>query len=401
MATIRAVNRPVVESHSYDFASLETRFVLACLRSMWDGQALSEAYRLSRADEFSWVDVIALVQAERIAPLLYRTVCQQNWLPADLLQELRRDYILTAGRNTLLFQELENIILLLAKTGLSVIPLKGAALVDTVYGTVAVRPMFDIDILVRASQAGAAVALLEQGGYVRVMVEPRTGTLLDYENEITLVQTGDTAFPVELHWSLIDSPYYQRVLDMEWFWQTSVPAHIGQSATRFLGVEATLLHLCAHLVLHHRGNGLLWLHDVAALLHENQDRIDWETVVHQADAFGLTSALRSVLSLVQAHWQAPLPEKLLVQLAALPISGYEERALTLAETPPDAVAQRFVQDVVSLPTWRQRGDFIVRNLFPSPEYMRWRYAIVRRWQIPFYYPYRWFLGLASAWRNHE
>jgi hypothetical protein len=368
---------------------------------MWEANSLSEAFRITQIDGFSWAEVSAQAQAERIAPLLYRAVRKERWFPAGLLQELRRDYILTAGRNTLIFQELERIVVLLTSAGLSVIPLKGAALIDSVYGTVALRPMFDLDILVRAQQASAAVMLLERHGYARAVAEPRMGTLLDYENEVTLVKTDDIEVPVELHWSLIDSPYYQRVLDMDWFWQTAVPARIGQAAAYSLSVEATLLHLCAHLVLHHRGVGLLWLHDVAALLHQSQHCIDWEVVVQRADSFGLKSALRSVLELVHTHWRTPLPEGLLARLAALPIDEHEERALALAETPPEAVAQRFVQDVVGLPTWRQRGDFILANLFPSPEYMRWRYAISRHWLTPFYYPYRWFLGLISALRIHD
>ncbi len=401
MAANRVVRHFSPETQPYDLGAPTTQFVLACLRAQWDADSLAAASRLAQADDFSWDQVRALVQAERIAPLLYRAVCGQDWFPDDLLQECRGDYILTATRNTLLLQELEHIISLLTNAGLPVIPLKGAALVNTVYSTVAVRPMFDLDILVETQRAGAVIGLLEQWGYTRVAAEPRTGTMLDYENEVTLVKNGAAMLPLEVHWSLIDSPYYQRVLDMEWFWETSLLAQIGRSPARFLSVEATLLHLCAHLALHHRGVGLLWLHDVAALIQANSHRIDWATVVRQTERFGLAAAVRSALMQVHVYWHTPLPEIVLTQLAALPINEHEARALALATTPPDAVAQRFVQDIVGLSTWRQRGDFVMRNLFPSPEYMRWRYAIAHGWQTPFYYPYRWFLGIVSALRNHE
>lgn len=384
-----------------EFDTATARFALACLRSFWEEEALAEARDAARQPDFSWDEVRKLADQERIGPLLYEAVRGRAVVPDGLEREWQVAQRITAARNTLLLAELERAIAKLADAEIPVIPLKGAALIDTLYGNAALRPMLDLDMLVRQEQAQHATDLLVQLGYTPAVVEPHKGALLDYENEIMLVKTSGPQFLLELHWSLIDSPYYQRQIDMRWFWETARGARVGRTATHVLGIEAMLLHLCAHCALHHSGQGLLWLHDIAALLHANQASIEWERVLERARSFGLLLSLGAVLPTVIEHWRAPAPAAFLSELAAMPVADDEQQAFVLAVTPSTAVAQRFFHDMAGLPNWRGRVRFAWQNLFPSPEYIRWRYGVENRWLIPLYYPYRWLIGIASALQAKE
>ena len=384
-----------------EFDTATARFALACLRTFWEEEALGEARNVARQPGFSWDELRKLADQERIGPLLYEAVRGRAVVPVELERGWQVAQRITAARNTLLLAELERAITQLADAQIPVIPLKGAALIDTLYGNAALRPMLDLDILVRQEQAQHATDLLVQLGYTVAVVEPQKGALLDYENEIMLVKTSGPQFLLEVHWSLIDSPYYQRQIDMLWFWESARSARLGRTATHVLGAEAMLLHLCAHCALHHSGQGLLWLHDIAALLYACAASMKWDLVLERARSFGLLLSLGAVLPIVVEHWHAPVPPAFLADLAATPVADEEQQAFVQAATPSSAVARRFFHDMAGLPNWRGRVRFAWQNLFPAPGYMRWRYGIQNQWLLPLYYPYRWLIGIASAFQAKE
>jgi hypothetical protein len=386
---------------SFEFDTPSALFALACLRSFWEADALDAAQNVVRQADFSWDDLRVMAEQERIAPLLYEAVRGRSLLPEWLERDWQVAQRITAARNTLLLAELERAIAHLAAADIAAIPLKGSALIETLYGNAALRPMLDLDVLVRQEQAQLATELLVQLGYVAAVVEPHRGALLDYENEVMLIKTNGPQFLLEMHWSLIDSPYYQRQLDMHWFWETTRPAQVGHTPALVLSDDAMLLHLCAHCALHHSGQGLLWLHDIAALVQAKGRQMDWNSILQRAREFGLVLSLNAVLPIVAEHWRAPAPAEFLAQLAASPVSQAEQQAFSLAATPSTAVAQRFFHDMAGLPNWRGRVRFAWQNLFPTPEYMRWRYGIQNQWLLPLYYPYRWLIGIASVLQTKE
>ncbi len=305
-------------------------------------------------------------------------------------------YYETAVRNSLAFQELSHMLRRLAAEGVLAILLKGAALAETVYGNAALRPMADLDILVRREDVPTVLGVLAASGYAATGVEPHAGAAVAYESQVMWRKPGPVETLIEIHWSLFDSPYYQHKLPMDWFWQTARPVRMGDASALVLGPAAQVLHLCAHLWLHHRGEGLLWLHDVAEVIVFYQGQIDWGEVLARAQAYDLVLPLQQVLTRLVGEWDVPLPGDVLEQLHALRASPAEGRVFTWLTAEHRPVARRFWIDLASLPGWQQRLRFAWTNLFPSPDYMRSRYRIPHPLLVPVYYPYRWFLGLRSA-----
>ena len=133
---------------------------------------------------------------------------------------------------------------LLAAEQIAVILLKGAALAETIYGNIAVRPMGDLDLLVRREDVAAALAALRAAGWEAVETEPRDGLTLAYEVEIALQKPGPIPVLLEIHWGLLDSPHYQHTLPIAWFWETAVPVEADGTGVLALGPEA-LCCICA------------------------------------------------------------------------------------------------------------------------------------------------------------
>ena len=256
-----------------------------CLRSRWQPDVLREAEAFAASGRVDWPALCDTARAGGLAPLLYDALRDSRLAPASAEECLRDAYQETAVYAGLMSVELSNVLRWLADAGLATIVLKGAALGDTLYGNSALRPMTDLDLLLHEQDVAAAIGVLHQHGYRSAGAEVRPGHVLTYENEVVVRSPGTPSLAVELHWHLLDSPFYQGRLDESWFWQTARPARVAETDALVLGYEATLLHLTAHYVLHHRAQGMRWICDIAGLVTTHGQAIDWQLLLDRATDF--------------------------------------------------------------------------------------------------------------------
>ncbi|MDX2170540.1 MAG: nucleotidyltransferase family protein [Deltaproteobacteria bacterium] len=343
----------------------------------------------------------ALIERERIGPLLHTVLGASQTLSETTRAALRDAYRATAMRNLVLLHELGSSLQRLAAAGVEAIVLKGAALLLPLYGGLAMRPMADLDILIRREDQPRAQRVLLQSGFRLARLETHAGLITAHENELAFTKPGALTVDLDVHWSLFDSPFYQRQLAIEWFWQDARMRQLGGGVTaRTLAPEALLLHLCAHLMLHHKGVGVLWWNDVAQLVHVEAERIDWNAVIDRSVANQLVLPVRGVLTALAAEWRVPVPDTVLQRLAAAtPGAAEADRFRRLSgETSP---LQRFWIDLRDMGDWRARLHYARSMVLPSPAFMRDRFAIRSAWLVPFYYPYRWLRALRGNLRRRR
>ena len=371
-------------------------FLRLCLRAHGNTTTQDAVHAFATRSALDWNAVHRIADAQRIAPLIYHVLREEDFVPRSTAEALRDAYHVAAGRNLIFLHELRTVLRRLAAEDVPVIVLKGAALAETVYQKIALRPMADIDLLVHQHDLTASLEVLAKLGFARPRVETRTGATAAYENELILYKTAATRVPLEIHWGLFDSPFYQHVIPMDWFWETARPFRIDDTPALMLGLEAQLLHLSGHLHLHHTGNELLWLHDVAQLIIANQERINWNELLARMLQYQLVLPVQLVLRRVKDVWAAPIPDHVVERLSAVQPSRAEARTFTWLTTENRSVARRLWVDVASMPGWRGRLHFAWTALFPSVAYMQQRYHISHPLLVPFYYPYRWLRGIRSA-----
>lgn len=368
-------------------------WLILCLRSNWDPKALSAAR--AQAGRLDHVALVQCAQAEGVAPLLYTLVRGRGILPPSFEESLRLAYLSNAARNFFLLRELEKVLHTLSDQGISVLLLKGAALGPAVYGNPALRPMGDLDLLVRPADAPRALETLFSIGYRPIRPPLHPTTLTTDETQIFL-RHGEVN--LELHWGLLDFPLYAHHLPMETIWADAHPISIGTAQGWMLDAKDQILHLCAHLVLHH-GEGrprLLWLCDIAEVIVHAGEKLNWTMLLKRARSYNLLLPLQQVLPRLANEWQVPIPPAVLERLREAQPSSKESRLYLCLAAQRHSVARRFWENLAGRPTWSERLRFAWDNLFPSPAYMRERYAIRHPLLLPFYYPYRWLLGLRSA-----
>ena len=361
----------------------------------------------SALSEEEWNELAGTARHEGVAPVLYHVQASAGWpcgMPPRLRDELRVECLKAGGSNLLVYRELGRI--LSALRG-EVVLLKGAALASTIYPTIALRPMTDIDILLRRGCVESAVERLRSIGYGDVAPEMTLGLSRETHFQVAL-KGGPRGYVItELHWSLVGSAGDWRSPDLDWFWKETEPWRMEEErdargaplSALQLRPHAHLLYLAAHLMLQHGGaNGrLLWAYDIHLLVTQYAKRIDWEELRRRARDFHWAPALHAALVRTHRTFGTVLPDD---YLQAIESDGdRRSKALVESKSKPVQTPATATWNYLRSLDRRSRRRRIRAILWPTREYMLWRYRPHPRWLWPCCYPYRWTLFMLEITRT--
>ena len=221
----------------------------------------------------------------------------------------------TGAENRALFAAGRQILLALHAAGVDTLMLKGGALAVSVYRDIGLRPMGDLDVLVRTGQARAAVEALAAAGWCgRAAVTPE---YIRTQHAADLFAAGD--LKCDLHWHV----YWECCgpdADDE-LWAASVPLAFAGVDTRTLAVADQLLHVCVHGSRRARRPGIRWIADALAVLRAGG--VDWARLLGQAAERGVVLRAGTMLLYLRDAFAAPVPDEVVGELQALPVSWLE------------------------------------------------------------------------------
>ncbi len=259
------------------------------------------------ATTLCWERVLGLASAQGVFPLLYHNLQMLGFpgVPVDIRTELEASYRINALRNTLLAQELTQVLRLLDEAQVPVIPLKGVTLAESLYGDITLRTCADIDILVPRQMVPQGFHLILARGYRAEVTERFFADLLLATNiEYGLVrEERGICYVLEIHWGVLGGTPFDGD-STEDLWAEARPKnYFGVPAYR-LSPEWELLFLITHAA-RHRWQGLKWLVDI----HEvcSLGKIDWEKVREKAKRFGWEEIVSLTLSACHALFDTPIP----------------------------------------------------------------------------------------------
>ncbi len=356
---------------------------------------MQEARKLSESHSINWDILSKVVSDNQLAPVLYVVVRQTGIVDSSYEESLSFAYYYNAARNAVKLHTLGKVVHTLARRGIPVILLKGAALAERVYRNPALRHISDIDLLVPRDQLERSIELLSPLYQTpkRVGTYAGANVLLELKPEQPADRNGKLA--LDLNCYLVESPYYSHICFIDWLWRTASPAEIDGAAVNELCPEALVLHLCAHLLMDQKGKRLLWLHDIAEVLTLYREQLNWSSLLGNAQRFDLLLPLRYVLARLESDWHIVMPEQCKHSLNALQASPREQRFYasfaSRAQPEPKLFALEGTEDRKALAL-----GYLLDNLLPHPAYMSSRYQVGNRWLLPLSYPYRWYRGMRSA-----
>jgi hypothetical protein len=282
--------------------------ILVCSARVIMDMERAERMRELLKQTIDWTYMLEAAYWHGTLPLLYRhlSAASPNSIPDRFLNQLRDSVHEITAWNLLLMSQLIKLLGLFRSHGIEVLPFKGPVLAASVYGDIALRHFWDIDILVKKRDVSNAAQLLIDAGY-----SPQFSLTREQERvyaqaycEHTFRHEGMGA--VDLHWGLIP-PQFSFAPDPEPLWGRSRRIDLGGHTVSTLSPEDMCLFLSLHGAKHYWSQ-LNWIVDLAELIRAHED-MDWESIIDQAAAMGARRMLFLGLFLAGDLLEAPLPDE--------------------------------------------------------------------------------------------
>ncbi len=350
----------------------EIELLLLCLREEEPG---IKKERLRGVADNQWEVVCQAACDFGLAPLLYSTLrplIKDIGLPAGAERRLREIYLNSAARNMRLYSELSKVLRSLKGADIPVIPLKGAYLAEVIYGDTALRPMNDIDLMVRQEDFRKTIELLTNKGY-RAEGNAKPEDVFSVQQHYPPL-TSRNGFSIEVHWTLIQPklnglimpphpplsregrgetnwlspcmlhpvfsregrgrfPCYrsynghsalsrvgrgnnvipQHAAGRHWIaegiWHRTKPGVVANVEILVLSPEDFIIHLCIHAALHHGLVGQLRsLFDIARTVRCYKDEISWPLMCDLTRSCGAERSVYLAMTLAARHAGLSVPE---------------------------------------------------------------------------------------------
>jgi hypothetical protein len=300
----------------------ESLLLQACLRN---GETAIDAWRAwQETTPFEDIDL----GCRRLLPLLHDNL-RRLGVDDPILAKYEGLKKLHWFQNRLLMFQLEGILKTFSENKIRPLLIKGCALNAQGLFTPGLRPMTDMDIVIRTHQALQAVSLVEQLGWQAESGQDRSHS----ESDVRFTHHGkfekDPRLIIELHWETASQFYRGEPSNTSW--SSATPIQYAGHPCYVLGPADHLL-----LVLAHGGNKnnispIRWVTDAVAIL-KNQE-IDWNYFVAQAKQHRLAFAVRGMLSYLKFNYFNTIPPATLNALYAARVTPFERRIWTTLQSP--------------------------------------------------------------------
>ncbi len=327
-------------------------------------------------------DFLDLLVAHGIAPIVLQKI-QSEGRPVS---ESFKTRIIRIARDEMVFHEETNrqilpVLTALGSAGIRSLLLKGGALATHLYPEPGTRPRADTDIFVDSADLPQAAELLIEHKF---RPTPEAGVEKTQACEYRKSGRFGISHIIDLHESISNSRHqWTRTMTFTTLWQDSLSIKTLPESTRVPSCSHALLHACFHRGQHysHLGDRLIWLHDIS-LLVESLDRELLNQSLQLAKNLNIGAIVANSI-LVARHWfNTDLHEETLKELRS---TEFDE-SLTLLERDLDlGIANRAMLNLRHIPGFTDKVRYVLRRLFPQPDYMLMIYASSNRFMLPLFY----------------
>jgi hypothetical protein len=251
---------------------LTPEFLLTAACCRWPQSASRDAaVRSAAANIGDWNEFLRIVKRQRVAGIIHDALLSAGVdCPATITSEIAERARRVSRRNLNFLAETVRLQRALEAAGIAVLTLKGVALAQLAYGSLAVKDTRDIDLLIAPDRVDAALVVLDHEGYAlsfpaERLTEAQRRAVFRYAREVQLVRRGGKS-RVELQWRAAINPLLLTGVDAHSATQ-DVPLGDGISI-RTLAPDDLFAYLCVHGA-QHAWSRLKWLADLNALVSAN------------------------------------------------------------------------------------------------------------------------------------
>jgi hypothetical protein len=331
----------------------------------------------------NWSFFVSEANRHRVAPLLYHHIHLTgagSMFPENVIQNLRARYLGTASQNTVLFHQLNDLVDRLNAKGIPVVLLKGAHLAEFVYEDIALRPMSDLDILVKEEHLSQAVQIAFDAGYQfffdKNPEKDKNSRDFDYGiapefRHFQLLKHLETNCLLEIHCFIASEDSSFEIPAAE-LWRNAQPAMFNNRPVFLLSPEDLIIHLCLHAAYDHLFDfGLSALYDISITIKHYGKILDWREILHRSNRWRTKQCLHLSLHFTKKWLGAEIPDGVFQNFHIDNMVDIAEERIFKISAPaplhPHYLKWR------NLNGWCEKIRYIVKVMLPDREFMVNRY----------------------------
>jgi hypothetical protein len=268
----------------------------------WLFQHQRAAQQFPHENDVDWKAVGDLAYFHNVEPLLYWMVCNNTLsikVPGWLKQKWEQAYFGNFLKNEEYFDILKTLLGRCEKEGISIIVLKGPALIGRIYKDPALRALSDLDILCSRVDLHRIVSIARQLGYTMM----DDGDDPAAAHHVAMVQAASGAI-LEFHFM----PYeviQNHARFMQLAWDSKEWIDVGDFHCPVLCLEMELLFNIAHLVQHQFDVSLKHYLDIAGLLVFYEGQLNRDRIGMLLRDFGLEQAFTLITGFLSTMMHLP------------------------------------------------------------------------------------------------
>lgn len=276
----------------------EDKLILLFSRVNLDVNEALQIKGLLEAD-LDWEYIFRASKEEWVSCLIYYHLHNsefKDYIPKHILEQWKNIYYANALRNTVIGEEAKKILKIFDEEKIKVIILKGVFLAENIYKNIALRPFTDTDMLIKKEDLSAVNKILNSLGYPSPAYYPDALKNSPPSSINTLVygKKNPAHSFIHLHWHLINSiwplDFLVTKIDMEKIWSEAEPIKIDGVDYLTLAPHHLLIYLSEHSFTH-SFDRLILLADILGVLKDYKNRLNWNSVVEEAERFNLSFVL--------------------------------------------------------------------------------------------------------------
>lgn len=256
-----------------------------------------------------------------IAPMLYCNLYKHEEIrenvPSSVIHNLKNYYNFTLSKNSLFWLEYSNVLENFRKFNLEMIPIKGLIFCKIIYGNFGLRPMFDVDVLIKEKNIKQTDFLLMQLGYKKEPQEYPEG--YDKSSYYSKQLSSNLVLYIDVHWH-ISPPAFRSSQSflLQKIWQRIEKIEIDGENIDILSPEDNLFTLF-YQFKYHIPPKIKSICDVASLLELYKGRLDWGYLIQEMKLLKKEYMFYYAIFFAKKLFGISLPEGIEKRIAINPI----------------------------------------------------------------------------------
>lgn len=215
-------------------------------------------------EHLNWGRLEKIITRNGLIPIVKSLLNTDPEIPQNLLRNWKNISIRVFLKNQRSLKATVKLFRFLEEEGISAVTLRGMALAQWVYPGMALRPMVDVDILVKYEVRHSLFDLLKKHGLLPVKT---LRSQFVYEIDSTFF---------EIHWSFLTPKRYRTAADFDNWIDSRRTIDTVEGKLYCLTPENEFLNVICHAFIHHELDSLLKLVDISLLSREKD--MDWEYI---------------------------------------------------------------------------------------------------------------------------